>query len=151
MPDIVIAPADILDEALPDCDPSSEEAQTTAAQLMEVMRTTPHAAAVAANQIGSRMRMLAYWSRQREVTILANPRIVKQSKNGRFANEGCLSFPDTVFRVHRPNKVVVSCAGQDGTTGHIQAHGFEARVLCHEIDHLDGILVPSRAVGSARR
>jgi peptide deformylase len=79
--------------------------------------------------------------------ILANPRIVRASKEGYVDWEGCLSIPD--IRGMVPRHVAVEVEGWDrhGRPVRLQAEGFFARVLQHEIDHLDGILYFDRMEG----
>ena len=74
------------------------------------------------------------------LVILVNPRIVRASKEGIVDWEGCLSIPD--IRGMVPRHVAVEVEGWDrhGRPVRLQADGFFARVLQHEIDHLDGIL-----------
>jgi peptide deformylase len=75
-----------------------------------------------------------------EVTLaLVNPEIVKAGGRD-AAYEGCLSFPDLIGQVPRYATVNVRAQDLDGNTIRIKARGILARVLQHEIDHLDGIL-----------
>lgn len=70
---------------------------------------------------------------------LINPVITK--KEGADAQrEGCLSVPEFVGEVTRPYKVVVNALNRDGEEIEVTGEGFMARALCHEIDHLDGVL-----------
>lgn len=80
-----------------------------------------------------------------EVTALLNPRIVEASAATEAAWEGCLSFLDYRVRVVRPTSIQVEYLALDGTPTRLEAHGFFARVLQHEIDHLEGILTLDRA------
>ena len=70
---------------------------------------------------------------------LVNPVIEKQSGK-QTGQEGCLSIPDRFSDVTRPMKVSVRAQDRNGNTFTIEAEGLKARALCHEIDHLDGIL-----------
>ena len=70
---------------------------------------------------------------------LVNPVIEKQS-GSQIGEEGCLSIPDRYETVERPMKVTVHAQDRNGKGFKITAEGFKARALCHEIDHLDGIL-----------
>ncbi len=68
-----------------------------------------------------------------------NPVIVsEEGKN--VAEEGCLSIPGKYEDVERPNKIKVKALNRKGEKIELNAEGLLARVLCHEIDHLDGIL-----------
>lgn len=70
---------------------------------------------------------------------LVNPVIEKQS-GSQSGEEGCLSIPGRYEEVERPMNVTVRAQDRNGKTFKIKAEGFKARALCHEIDHLDGIL-----------
>ncbi|AGA25712.1 peptide deformylase [Singulisphaera acidiphila] len=80
-----------------------------------------------------------------EVTALVNPRIVWSSVETESAWEGCLSFLDYRVQVVRPLAIQVEYDTLDGTAVRLEATGFFARVLQHEIDHLEGILTLDRA------
>lgn len=77
--------------------------------------------------------------------LLANPRVVWASADAAADWEGCLSFLRYRVRVRRPVSIRVAFLRMDGTPAEIDATGFYARVLQHEIDHLDGILTLDRA------
>jgi peptide deformylase len=70
---------------------------------------------------------------------LINPRIVEQSGE-QLAIEACLSVPDISGQVKRPESVCVTALNEKNECIEIQGKGLLARVLCHEIDHLDGVL-----------
>ena len=75
---------------------------------------------------------------------LVNP-VVTQRAGQRVAREGCLSLPDITADVARDERIVVSAISAAGApTGGLWAEGFEARVILHEMDHLDGILILDR-------
>ncbi len=74
---------------------------------------------------------------------LINPVIEKKS-GSQTGSEGCLSIPDRYEEVKRPMKVTVRAQDRNGNNFTITAEGFKARALCHEIDHLDGILYIDR-------
>ncbi len=76
---------------------------------------------------------------------LINPRVVWASAATELAWEGCLSFLQYRVRVVRPRAVRVEYLTPAGTETRVEASGFYARVLQHEIDHLDGILTLDRA------
>ena len=70
---------------------------------------------------------------------LVNPVLVK-TKGKQECEEGCLSFPNQYAKMIRPEEVVVEALNEKGQKVKIKAKGLLAQVLCHEIDHLDGIL-----------
>ena len=71
--------------------------------------------------------------------VLINPEIV-YSSGKQIGNEGCLSIPSQFGKVKRPKKIVVKTLDKQGKEQEIEARNFLARAMCHEIDHLDGIL-----------
>lgn len=77
---------------------------------------------------------------------LVNPVIIEQ-KGVQNESEGCLSLPGKYKSVNRPMKVKVRANDRNGNTFIIEGEGLLARALCHEIDHLDGVLFIDRAMG----
>lgn len=73
-------------------------------------------------------------------TVLINPKIVKYSSEKVEMDEGCLSVPDVMGPVSRPKKIKVEAQDENGKKICINTGGFFARVIQHEVDHLDGIL-----------
>lgn len=79
--------------------------------------------------------------------VLINPEIEKFSKDTIEMWEGCLSIPDKYGKVRRPRKVKVKAQNPEGKEIIMNAGGVLARVIQHEVDHLDGILFTSRVKG----
>ena len=110
------------------------------------MVETVHAApgiGLAAPQVGVSKRLivvdLSVGERKDDLIVLANPEIV--GKEGEVTcEEGCLSVPDIREKVARPYRVTVRGLDLEGQTVEVEGEDLLARVLCHEIDHLDGIL-----------
>ncbi|MCX6766473.1 MAG: peptide deformylase [Candidatus Moranbacteria bacterium] len=100
---------------------------------------------LAAPQVGSDLRICTI-AADDEVYVLINPKIKSSSRKKDIFEEGCLSFPGKFFPVERPINVKVQARDRGGKKVKIKADGLFARVLQHEIDHLDGILVIDRAV-----
>ena len=78
--------------------------------------------------------------------MLINPRIV-ESAGKESDSEGCLSIPGLSERVDRPARIRVEAFDPAGARFELEAEGFFARALCHEIDHLDGVLFFERLTG----
>ena len=70
---------------------------------------------------------------------LVNP-ILKKTKGEQEVEEGCLSFPNQYAKMIRPEEVLVEALDENGKKVKIKAKGLLAQALCHEIDHLEGIL-----------
>lgn len=101
---------------------------------------------LAANQVGVTLRVIVVDPREEGVTprALVNPRVVATGDATERAEEGCLSIPGLREVVERKASVVVEALDLDGAPVRIEADGLHARVLLHEIDHLDGILFVDR-------
>ena len=94
---------------------------------------------LAATQVGVGLSVCVIsWKENR--LILVNPRIVLE-EGEQVGDEGCLSFPGIFEKVRRPMKVRVEAQDEKGKPLSIEAEGFLARALCHEIDHLEGRLL----------
>lgn len=76
--------------------------------------------------------------------VFINP-VIKKTIGVQTGEEGCLSSPNVFGNVDRPETVVVEAFDLDGKQIKVKAKGLEAIVLCHEIDHLDGILFLDKA------
>ncbi len=107
---------------------------------------------LAANQVGALHRLLVYRVHQQSpVAALVNPEIEWTGKELETLEEGCLSLPNVHVDVERPVHIRVRGLNEYGEPLLIEASGLEARVIQHEIDHLDGILVLDRISRSQRK
>src|SRR5205085_9678188 len=84
-------------------------------------------------------------------TALVNPSIEWRSEDLVTAEEGCLSLPGVVVDVERPLHVRIRALDSSGHELAIEASGLEARVIQHEVDHLDGVLMLQHAPREQRR
>ena len=107
---------------------------------------------LAATQLGVLRRLLVFQAGpDNEPTALINPQIEWSSRELSLAEEGCLSLPRVSMDVERPLHVRVSGRDAEGEAIEIEASGLEARVLQHEIDHLDGVLILDRTSRDQRK
>jgi peptide deformylase len=107
---------------------------------------------LAATQVGSLSRALVYRvENESPTTALINPRVEWHSEDTEVAEEGCLSISGIRVDVERWLHVRVGGVDERGAAQTIEASGLEARVLQHEIDHLDGVLMLDRAGRAERR
>jgi peptide deformylase len=125
-------------------------AERVAGDLLDTMRAGPRCVGVAAPQIGELVRVIAVdCSEHPKATVnhglllLVNPAIVA-AEGSEVGREGCLSIPEITANVRRAASVVVAATDVSGEPRRIEAEGFEARALQHEIDHLDGVLILDR-------
>ena len=76
---------------------------------------------------------------------LVNPEFVLQ-EGEQIVEEGCLSFPDVWGRLKRPERVVVRALDENGKEITVEGTGLLAKCLCHELDHLDGIVFKDKII-----
>jgi peptide deformylase len=107
---------------------------------------------LAANQLGVLHRVLVYRAYPEDpLTALVNPELTWSSEEREIAEEGCLSLPGVHVEVERPSRVRVQAQDGSGERTEIEAEGLVARVIQHEIDHLDGVLILDRISRQARK
>jgi peptide deformylase len=100
---------------------------------------------LAATQVGVLHRVLVYRVQgDGPIAALVNPAIEWRGREEEFAEEGCLSLPRVLVEVPRAVHIRVHAQDEDGEELVVEASGFEARVIQHEIDHLDGVLILNR-------
>jgi len=107
---------------------------------------------LAATQLGILRRLLVFAAgSEAETTAVINPQVEWLSEDVVEAEEGCLSIPRVTVDVERPLHARVSGLDREGEPLMIEASGLEARVLQHEIDHLDGVLILDRTTREQRK
>jgi peptide deformylase len=107
---------------------------------------------LAATQLGVLHRVLVYRVQQQApVSALINPEIEWRGDEQESAEEGCLSLPAVAVDVERPVHVRVRALDEQGRPIVIEATGLEARVIQHEVDHLDGVLILDRTSRDQRK
>ena len=107
---------------------------------------------LAATQVGVLHRLLVYRVPPApEPAVLVNPEIEWTSRDTEIAEEGCLSLPGVLVDVERAIYVRVRAVNELGKRVLIEASGLEARVIQHEIDHLDGVLILDRTTREQRK
>ncbi len=117
--------------------------QDIIANMAETMYAAP-GVGLAAIQVGIDQSILIYdlapQEDERRLHVLINPRIVEKDGDILSENEGCLSVPDFRADVKRATSILVEGLDRDGKPIQLEAEGFQAIVLQHEIDHLNGTL-----------
>jgi peptide deformylase len=107
---------------------------------------------LAATQLGVLHRVLVYSAYSDDpLTVLVNPVLEWESEERESAEEGCLSLPGVHVEVERAARVRVRAQDQHGDPLEVEAEGLTARVIQHEIDHLDGVLILDRISRDARK
>jgi peptide deformylase len=107
---------------------------------------------LAAPQLGLSQRLLVYRvGPDAPLIALVNPSVEWASDDVETLDEGCLSIPGVVVDVDRPVHVRVRAKDEEGEERLVEASGLEARVIQHEIDHLDGVLILDRTSRDERK
>ena len=107
---------------------------------------------LAATQVGVVHRLLVYRVQQQApLAALINPEVEWSGRDTESMEEGCLSLPGVLVDVDRPIHVRVRALNEFGEPILIEASGLEARVIQHEIDHLDGVLILDRTSRDQRK
>ncbi|MGZ5497605.1 MAG: peptide deformylase [Candidatus Aminicenantales bacterium] len=140
--EILIIGDPILTRTSDPVDGITEEILRLARDMVETVHAAP-GVGLAAPQVGVNKRVIVVDLSVGEdgdaLYVLINPEIV--SKEGEsIAEEGCLSVPDIKEKVARPYRVIARGLDLEGRQVEIEGEDLLARALCHEIDHLDGIL-----------
>jgi len=107
---------------------------------------------LAATQLGVMHRLLVYRvDPEAALGVLINPEFEYRSDELETMEEGCLSLPGVGVEVERPIHVRVRASDETGAPVVVEASGLEARVIQHEIDHLDGVLILDRTSRDQRK
>ena len=121
--------------------------------LLDDMYETMQAAkgvGLAAPQVGILKRIVVIDIGNDEPLVLINPEILEQSGE-QTGEEGCLSLPGLAGQVTRPNHVVCKALDIDMNEIIVEGEGLLARAICHELDHLDGVLYKDKVEGGLHR
>jgi peptide deformylase len=134
-------PIDVFDDALRD------EVARMAALMHDSMGI-----GLAATQVGTLHRVLVYRvEHDSPVNALINPELEWSGREKEWMEEGCLSLPGVHVDVERPVNVRVRARDANGEAIAVEASGLEARVIQHEMDHLDGVLILDRTPRDQRK
>lgn len=124
------------------------EVQSLIDDMIESMRAAS-GVGLAGPQVGVPLRVIV-WDVGEGVGALVNPKMLRSS-GSQLGPEGCLSLPGLQGDVDRPDRVTVRGQDRSGKEIRISGEGLLARCLCHEMDHLDGVLFIDRADQSTLR
>ncbi len=130
-----------------------DDVRSLVERMADIMRRS-HGVGLAAPQIGVLQRVFVYRSGADEpVHVLINPELSETSDEMEADTEGCLSLlgGEVTVSVDRHIRVVARGLDEAGAPIEVEAEGLEARVIQHELDHLDGILIIDRAPKDDRR
>lgn len=122
----------------------TDRIKMTMEDMLETMRSE-YGVGIAAPQVGIMRRMFIAEPEPGRVYYMINPVILEQS-GAQEGDEGCLSVPGKIGTVTRPDYIKIEALDLSGEKKTYEFHDFDARVMCHENDHLDGILYIDKAV-----
>ena len=125
-----------------------EKLATTLDDMAETMYAA-NGCGLAASQIGI-LRRFCIIDVGEGIIELVNP-VILEEKGVQEAEEGCLSFPGEFGVTKRPMYVKVKAQDRNGNQIIVEGEGLKARALCHEIDHLDGVVYKDRLINKVKR
>jgi len=131
-----------------------DDSVTGLVERMKGLMSEARGVGLAAPQLGILRRVLVYQAGEEEpFRALVNPRVVESGEERIVDDEGCLSLgaASVIVEVERPTTIVVEATSPEGEEVRIEAEGLEARVIQHELDHLDGVLIIDRTSPEQRR
>ena len=143
-------PDSVLRMAAPPVEEFDDDLKRLATRLGELMKDA-NGVGLAATQVGVLRRVFAFVPAEDEVGVLVNPEIVRRGDETETDDEGCLSIQGVTMPVERSTSVRIE--GRDATGEEVayDLEGTPARIVQHELDHLDGMLILDRTTPEARR
>ncbi len=143
--EIVKHPATVLTEKCNEVTVIDEKIITLLDDLYDTM-VEYDGVGIAAPQINVPLRVaIVEIGEERDILEMINP-IVLEVDGAEVDIEGCLSFPNLFGEVERPTYVKIEACDREGRVYELEAGGFDARAILHEIDHLDGVLFNSKMI-----
>lgn len=121
----------------------SDKIQKLIPEMIETMKAKD-GVGLAAPQVGENIRLLVVGYKDKDLAII-NPKILKKSILKEWDEEGCLSIPNKYGQVRRHKNITLKYLNEKGEEETLKANGLLARIIQHEIDHLDGILFIDKA------
>jgi peptide deformylase len=132
-----------------DVDPASDRSLRSLVRSMAKTMYDAPGVGLAATQVGVHKRVVVF-DLEEGLIAMCNPQIVERSDELETDEEGCLSLPGITVPVSRAARCVCEATDLKGEAFKIAAEGMLARVLQHEVDHLDGVLIIDRATPEDR-
>lgn len=121
----------------------TDRIRETMADMLETMRHHM-GVGIAGPQVGIMRRIFVAEPETGRVYYMINP-VITEKSGSQIADEGCLSVPGMIGEVERPDYIKIEALDLEGNKQVYEFRDFDARVMCHEYDHLDGILYVDKA------
>ena len=143
-------PDSVLRMAAPPVEEFDDDLKRLATRLAELMKDA-NGVGLAATQVGVLRRVFAFVPAEDEVGVLVNPEIDRRGDETETDDEGCLSIQGVTMPVERSTSVRIEGRDANGEEVAFDLEGTPARIVQHELDHLDGTLILDRTTPEARR
>ena len=101
---------------------------------------------LAAPQVGMNKRLFLVTLDESRVVLMINPKLIEQSEESEIGEEGCLSIPGLWANVERSKRIKVKFTDEKGDIQKLSLRNFNARVVLHELDHLEGVLFVDKII-----
>jgi peptide deformylase len=121
------------------------------AERMIALMEDAQGVGLAATQVGVLRRVFVFVDGENGPRVLVNPRVVEQADETEPDAEGCLSLQGVKVPVERSLRLVLEGIDLDAKPVHLELEGYTARVVQHELDHLDGVLIIDRTDDEHRK
>lgn len=140
---VVVRGDEILSKRCREVSEITDRIRETLDDMVDTMREE-RGVGLAAPQVGVMRRMFVAEPEPGRVYYMINPEIYFED-GSEEEYEGCLSVPGLIGIVERPQKIKIRALDRDGVEQDYEFEGFDARVMCHENDHLNGVLYTDKA------
>jgi peptide deformylase len=143
-------PDSVLRMKAPPVETFDDDLKRLATRLGELMKDA-NGVGLAATQVGVLRRVFVFARDEDEVAVLVNPEIVRQGDEADVEEEGCLSLQGVTMPVERSTSLRIEGRDASGAEVAYDLEGTPARIVQHELDHLDGTMILDRTTPEARR
>ena len=143
-------PDSVLRMQAPPVEKFDDDLKRLVTRMGELMKDA-NGVGLAATQIGVLRRVFVFARDEDEVAVLVNPEIVRRGDETELDDEGCLSIQGVTMPVERPISVRIEGRDETGEEVAYDLEGTPARIVQHELDHLDGTMILDRTTPEARR
>jgi peptide deformylase len=143
-------PDSVLRMQAPPVEDFDDDLKRLATRLGELMKDA-NGVGLAATQVGVLRRIFVFARDEDDIAVLVNPEIVRRSDEAEIDDEGCLSIQGVTMPVERSTSVRIEGRDANGKEVAYDLEGTPARIVQHELDHLDGTMILDRTTPEARR